>query len=775
MKSIRNQMLVYLVLLAVVTFSSMGYFTAQELKKLTPYVEKQYMDIANLLSDKITNEIERDLEQVKMLSKLNIVQEMDMEKSMAFLKEVNLSKKYMNIGLFDINGKGRNTNDVQIDVSSQDQYKQLILGDKEHWISQPFISSFTKENIPIITVSHVVKRNEEKVGLINIVFSTAFLAEVVSSIDIGKTGSLRIIDGEGNIVANSSTDINMTDNTTNMIKTQNIVDEIMSNKTGMITYVCPDGEKFLVTFSEIKSSPKWKFIVSIPCDEAFKETNAIINFFKFMIPIYFVIIASILYIYSGRLLKPVENLKNIFDRAAKGDLNVKADEKIKNELGEAGKSFNEMLYRIKGLMYKDPVTGLYNTNRFMLELPHKVQELNKEQGIAAICITSIYDFIRVNSISGHKTGDKVLRALGKRILDFKTSSEMVGRYYGDEIIALLWAKDYESLENKINKLWQLCDAPMSVNNYNFRFKTNIGVSVIPKGVDNYYDIIHEATIAKLKVKNSGGDGYIFFNEDIRKIIQDEKVLDDEISKALGKDEFYLVYQPIVDIKTGEIVSNEALLRWDNERYSNLPIPVVIEFAERKGYIEDIGSWVLKEACRQNKQWQDEGLGFTCISVNISVIQIEKPDFVDRVKEALKFSNLSPEYLELEITETVDMGNVNEKLEKMLQLKELGIKISVDDFGTGYSSLSYFTKFPIDTLKIDKSFVSDMMNDANDMTIIDTIINMAKAMNVAVTAEGVETKEHMEKLRSMGADKIQGYYVGKPKKALELEEMLKKSP
>ena len=775
MKSIKSQILIYLVLVAVLIFSSLAYFSTKQLEKLNPYVEAQYLEIATARSDQISKELTGALEQVKMLSQSDVVQDMNKDEMMDFLTSVNLGDKYRNMSFSDIEGKGMNTKGVELDISEQEQFKEIILGDKDYWISDPFISPYAEENIPIITVSHVVKRDGVKIGLINAVFSTAFLDEVVDGIEIGESGFSWILDDNGNIVAHPSRDISIHTKATHLIPNQENIDKIIQDEKGTMIYTCPEGHKFMASFSNIKGSPGWTFIVSIPYEEAFSEISTIIAFFKRMTLVYFIIVAFLLYLYARTLSKPIENLKKVFERAANGDLNVKADEKINNELGEAGKSFNAMLSHIKNLTYRDPVTGLYNFNSFMLELPYKMEGLRGEYGIASISIISIDDFKRINSISGYQTGNKVLETLSKRILNFKMPSEMVARYFGDEIIVFLWEADYESLENRIIKLWQLCGLSIDMNQHRFRLKTSIGTSIMSMEKDSYDEVIHEATMAKLKVKNSGGNGYEFYNEAISKMIKEEEELDDAISKALEKEEFYLVYQPIVDITTSEIISNEALLRWDNESYGRLPIPVVIEFAERKGYIEDIGFWILKEACRQNKAWQDEGLGLTAISVNISVHQLEKPDFVDKVKIALELSNLAPEYLELEITETTAMENVNEKLATMLKLKRLGVKISIDDFGTGYSSLSYFTKFPIDTLKIDKSFVRDMLEDSNAMTIIDTIINMAKAMDVAITAEGVETLEHMEKLKIMGCDKIQGYYISKPQKAYVLEQMLKKLP
>lgn len=775
MKSIKSQILIYLLVVATITFSSLAYFSTMQLEKLRPYVESQYMEIASARSDEISKELTGTLEQVKMISQSNILQSMNKDEIMTFLTSVNLDGKFRNMTYVDINGQGVNTLGVAIDIKDQEQYKQIILGDKDYLISDPFLSPFVEENVPIITVSHVIRKDGQKVGLINAVLSTKFLDEVVKNIDIKGSGFSWILDDSGYVVAHEFSNFNIKNKATDLIPDKPSVDRMIKEKSGTLIYDCNTHKQMMGSFSNIKVSPGWTFVVAIPYDEAFKEINDIIHFLKYMTLIYLILVTIILYIYSINISKPIINLKKVFERAAKGELDVKADENINNELGQAGASFNVMLSHIKKLTYIDPVTEMYNFNSFVLELPYKIKRRDEYYGICAISIISIDDFKRINSIVGYEAGNKVLKELSQRVLGFITENELVARYFGDEIIVFLWEENMASLDNRIVRLWKLCGQPIHLDANNLLLKTSIGVSILTESCDSYDEVIHEATLAKLKVKKSGGNGIDFYNEEISKQIKQEEELDSAIYEAISANEFYLVYQPIVDVKSNEIVANEALLRWAHENYSTLPIPIVIELAEKKGYIEELGFWILKEACRQNKQWQDMGLGMMVISVNISVYQLEKPDFIDKVKEALEYSKLEPEYLELEITETAAMDNVSQKLPLILKLKDLGIKISIDDFGTGYSSLSYFTKFSIDTLKIDKSFVLDMLTDTNAMTIIDTIVNMAKAMNVSITAEGVETLEHMEKLKMMDCDKIQGYLISKPVKPVLLEALLRKLP
>jgi len=303
-------------------------------------------------------------------------------------------------------------------------------------------------------------------------------------------------------------------------------------------------------------------------------------------------------------------------------------------------------------------------------------------------------------------------------------------------------------------------------------RVSIGASIILNYNISIEEIVHQATIAKLIAKKMGGNHYRFYNSELEKLIKEEQKIDNSIYHAINNNEFKLVYQPIIEVSTRKVIGAEALLRWVNPLHKNISPIIVIQMAEQNGLIIEIGKWALKEACRQNKQWQNKGYPPIIISVNVSVIQFEQTNFVDVVKEILKETGLEARYLELEITERIAMDRVDEKLLKMKELKNMGVRISIDDFGTGYSSLAYFTRFPIDTLKIDRSFINDMLSDKNSKTIVTTIINMAKSIKIKTIAEGVETLEQLDYLKQKKCDQIQGYLISKPIEPQGIEEMLK---
>lgn len=769
MKSIRTQMSIYLIIMAVIIFSGLGLIINRRLETLPSYIKLQYQEVTNARAAEISKELEGMLEQVRMTARSSVIMSMDMDEIKPYLLALSEGSKFRNMTISDIEGKAWTTYEMDIDISNQEQFERIVLNGEDEVISKSFQSPYIRE-APIVTISHAVKQGGYTVGLVNGVVSTEFLNQIVRDINFKRTGYAWIVDESGNIISHPQIYITNESNIIDVVGDDIVKEQIVSTKEGVNIYTENFGENFLVIHSEIESSPGWIFLMSISYQEAYKEINEINRYLQYS----FIAGLILVILYSNSLSKPIRSLKMVFEKASNGDFSVKADESIKNEIGEAGKSFNKMLGQIKDLTYRDPVTGLYNFNSFLLELPYKLRDYkyDSSEDIGYIAVVSVDDFKRVNSIGGYETGNVVLKTLSDSIKGFISQNELVARYFGDEIILLLFDKDIEDVHIRLSRLKNLCSYPFQIAGSEYRLKVSIGVGLLESENDPVEDVIHQGTIAKLKVKKFGGDGYEIYNEDINNAIKEEQEIENSLYHALENGEFHLLYQPIVNIKTNKIVGNEALLRWKNESWSNIPINYIVELMEKKGFIIEVGEWILNEACRQTKYWQDSNMGKLKISVNISPIQLEDPDFMIKVENALKNTGLNPNYLELEITESSAMTNVKDKLEKIKGLKEMGIRISIDDFGTGYSSLSYLTQLPIDTLKIDRSFIKDMLSDSSSKAITSTIITMSKSLNISTTAEGVETEEHFYALKAMGCDKIQGYLVSKPLRPELIESLIK---
>jgi len=365
----------------------------------------------------------------------------------------------------------------------------------------------------------------------------------------------------------------------------------------------------------------------------------------------------------------------------------------------------------------------------------------------------------------------LLKEIAVNLKDKFGKNHMVSRLSGDEFI--IFAHEYGSHSNSSNlaeDILEIFRQPWNIENHEFYITASIGIATYPEDGQTEEEIIKNAGIAKSKVKETGGDNFKFYNKEMNEKLKEQVTLDTLLHNALENNEFELYYQPLISLKTKKIDAVEALIRWNSRELGMMPPGKFIPRIEETGLIVPIGRWILSEACRQSKLWQQQGLKPIYISVNVSANQFEQKDFVEMVEDIIKETGLNPKYLELEITEGVAMDNVEDKIRKLRELKNLGVKIAIDDFGTGYSSLNYLRRFPIDNLKIDQSFVRDINNDSAK-SIVSTIVSIGKNLNLGLIAEGVETEEQLKFMTMEQCDKIQGFIFSKPMNKDCFTEML----
>lgn len=772
MKSIRTQILVFLMAGAVIVFAALGLFFGAKLNELPEHILEQYVEIANVRAEEVGSELESLVNQVQMVSQSSVVRSMEPEQMRAYLPELVLEGKHRNMSYAYPDGTGWSTLGVELDITEQEQYGHIFAEGRAVSISQPFTSPFASPDIPIIVIAHAVERDGSIVGLVNIVEEIGFLNRIVSDIQLRQTGHGWIVNSDGLVIAHPDASVPTHGSAVELVGgDEQAAAAIIGGESGTVTYTSQSGRRMIALFQTIAASPDWKFVISISSDEVYGEVHSVRDTIIGALILCLLIVVLFAHLYSDSVAAPIHKLKKVFEEAANGNLQVKADEHHNNEVGEAAKSFNRMLDQVKNLTYVDPITGLYNYNGFMLELPHKLKALRRQQGVAAMAVVSIDDFKRVNSISGYEAGNTVLRDLSLRLSLLLHSKECIGRYFGDELIVLLHAESNDEMARRINQLWEQSTSVVRIKEQEYVLKTSIGFSILNDDHLPIEEYIHQATIAKLKVKQMGGNHYQFYSKHIDETIKEEQHIENELFHAVEKNQLYLLYQPITDLSSGSIVGAEALLRWAHPLYGRTSPQTFIKIAEHGGSIIEIGTWVLEEACRQNVHWQRLGYPPIVVSVNVSALQFEQPNFVEIVERALKETGMEPSYLELELTESMAMEAVEEKLVKMRQLKQMGIRISIDDFGTGYSSLAYFTRFPIDTLKIDRSFIDDMARDENAKTLVQTIITMARLIQVKTIAEGVETDDQRVYLSDKGCDHIQGYLISRPVQPGAFEQLL----
>lgn len=416
---------------------------------------------------------------------------------------------------------------------------------------------------------------------------------------------------------------------------------------------------------------------------------------------------------------------------------------------------------IQHMAFYDELTEIPNLRLLKENLTEIIRLQSRSR--AAILVLDIDRFKKINNSLGHSFGDSLLQSIAKRLRDQLPKEMFLYRLTGDEfaiILSPLQQKD--EVVAVIEQIQNLMKEPLQAHHLHLNVSMSIGVALYPKDGTNAEELLKHAnlTLMEAQLQNSP---YLFYQNSMEGKGLERLVFENDLYRALSNDELFVVYQPQMDIDTGKILGLEALLRWHHPKHGLISPATFIPIAEENGLIIPIGEWVLRTACRQIKQWHDLGLPQLVISVNLSIRQFYQQDLVGTVKEILIENQLSPEYLELEITESIIM-NVEHTMETLQALKSLGIIIAIDDFGTGYSSLSYLKHLPVDRLKIDQSFVRDLLNDEDDTTIVSTIISMARHLNLDVIAEGVETSKQKDILFAQQCKRIQGYYFSQPLKA-----------
>jgi diguanylate cyclase (GGDEF)-like protein len=500
---------------------------------------------------------------------------------------------------------------------------------------------------------------------------------------------------------------------------------------------------------------------------------------------------AVAYLFLGlyrSVISSVHALNQASSKLAEGDLSARVKLDSRDELLTVGNAYNDMAEafesiwcerkaheeQLKHRAYHDQLTGLPNRVYFQDQLGVAIEDAQHANRMMAVLFIDLDRFKVVNDTLGHKAGDLLLQTVANRLSNSLENRSQLFRMGGDEFTAILpLIGTIEEAAAAAERMITDLDMPVILDSHEFRVSASIGISVYPFDGDTQQELLKKSDVAMYFAKKQGRNGYQLFDPALNAKVEQKLSMEMDLRKALQRGEFCLYYQPRVNLRSGQITTVEALIRWNHPELGLIAPGNFIPLAEETGLIRPIGEWVLRTACNQSNIWRDEGVSNVKMAVNISGVQFQSEHFLQEVAAILMESDFDPHDLEFELTESVVMINVALAISKMKQLREQGIRISIDDFGTGFSSLSYLKYFPVDILKIDRSFVKDIPEAPKDTAITKTIIALARRLGLDVVAEGVETEEQMTFLRSRNCNEAQGYLLSKPLPVKEITEILQK--
>lgn len=498
-----------------------------------------------------------------------------------------------------------------------------------------------------------------------------------------------------------------------------------------------------------------------------------------------ILVAASFWFMNAVFIRPVQKLSLAARQVREGNLRVELDVNSGDEVGDLAKAFVEMgegLYasqeQIRFHAYHDNLTGLPNRLKFREHLEQAVTHALHYSEMLGVLFADVDGFKRVNDTLGHHAGDELLKVISERVRsvvrsqdlmgragDLDPSMNVVSRIGGDEFVVLVTQMEYPVEAGKIaQRIIDVISKPFMIAGQEIYIGISIGIAIFPADADNAEDLLRHADVAMFHAKAAGKNNFQFYSRAMNAVATNTLSLETRLHRAMERDELFLVYQPKIDLRSGRTLGVEALIRWNHPEEGMIPPDVFIPVAEEVGMINAIGEWVLRTACRQVRAWEQTIACDLIVAVNISSHQIANQHFSATVQKIIHETGLSPGRLDFEMTETAVMQMKSNVDEAFRVIRDLGITISLDDFGTGYSSLSHLRRFPINFLKIDRSFVDEALTNDDDRAIVSAIIGMAQNLGLQVVAEGVETQEQADFLREKGCDFAQGYFFGRPMSA-----------
>ncbi|MDV7340439.1 EAL domain-containing protein [Terasakiella sp. A23] len=427
---------------------------------------------------------------------------------------------------------------------------------------------------------------------------------------------------------------------------------------------------------------------------------------------------------------------------------------------------------LKKIAYTDTLTGLANRDLFMDRCNVMLRQMKRTDLSAAVHLIDLDGFNAINQNYGQHAGDTVLQTVADRLNELVRDSDTLARLSADEFaLVQLDVEGTDGASILAQRIVDRISQPIECDDEMIEVTCSIGITLLTREDDTAEDVLHHVTLARRRAKEESGSSYQFYVEEMNREAMERQAIERDLKKAIANNELEVYYQPKLDVHTGQVSGMEALIRWNHPERGFMSPGLFIPIAERSSLIVSIGDWVLREATRQARRWQAEGLGELKVAVNVSAVQLKEICMVTQVRQVLLESGLQPHLLELEITESAVMEDVEHTISVLEDLRSLGVSLSIDDFGTGYSSLNYIKRFPVKRIKIDKAFVDEIVDESSDGVIARAVITMGHSMGMEITAEGVEDSFQHNFLSAHGVDEIQGFLFGKPMNATDFEDFV----
>ncbi|MFW5982278.1 MAG: EAL domain-containing protein [Halanaerobiaceae bacterium] len=664
-------------------------------------------------------------------------------------------------------GNFRSTDGSSGNLANRSYFSEVMSGNLV--ISEPLVSLTDGEDI--IVVAAPISIEGETQGLIGATIKLEVLTDFINKFTFDYQDSFSyLIDRKANLIS-WIPEREKIPFLSSVESQENWIDGFTEGgnlaKTGNIDY-----KNYFLYYHQLSELPDWYFVAQVSDDFLVNYINQASSRL-IIIGIIGVILATIFSVVVSRTIaNPIINLKEVFDKATSGDLSARTEINRNDEIGQAAESFNKMMDSLNQATYYDLHTGLPNRISLdnALNLLSDHARVNKEK--FAVITLHINQYQNIVDTMGHRVGDQLLLLISSKLEQLPDEIKCFYWSEAEFVILLSESQKIKDIFEYIRKIFSTVNRTWEVDGVHYHVDSRMGIALYPDNGGNKDSLLKNSRLALHKAISDKQSDYQFFNQEMDDTLKENFLLDNYLRKALIAKEFTLHYQAQYSLADNSIKGMEALIRWHHPELGIISPGKFIPLAVENGLISEIGKWVLNKACQQHAAWQKAGLNPGKMAVNIATDQLMEDGFLDIVKEILEKNKMEPTLLELEITERAVVESASSTIDIINSLRELGIRVAVDDFGTGYSSLRYLKDFSVNNLKIDMTFIRQLFEKEGNKEIVRAIIAMAHSMNLEVTAEGVETKNHLDFLIKNNCDYAQGYYFARPYKAEEVELLLK---